>query len=71
MEVQVSNIFVNFGGTFDTGCGSLMDSHGISERAREEVVVADGDLGQYLRKRALLFPSQVDNGRNMTLVGEH
>jgi hypothetical protein len=48
-----------------------VETHGIRERAREEVVIADRDLGDDVCETPLLVRGQVENGGDVSAVREH
>lgn len=62
MEVQVRDIMAvqSFLQILLLRGGSLMDAHGIREGAREQVVVADGNLGDDVRQTQLLGRAKVE-----------
>ena len=48
-----------------------MEAHGVRERAREKVVVADRDFGEDTGEAALLVWSQVEDRGDVSAVREH
>ena len=73
MNVEVSDILfvlILRDGIRRGRCRPLVNAHGVCERARKEVVIADRELGQDLREGSLLLASEVDKGRDMSLVRE-
>ena len=61
--MQVSNILLILVFRYGIGrgwCRALVNAHRVGERAREQVVVADGKLGQYLSESSLLFRSKMN-----------
>lgn len=48
--------------------GALMETHGIGKRAREEVVVTFGDLGNYGCERSFFLLRELQDIRDVSAV---
>lgn len=51
--------------------GSLVNAHGIGKRASEDIVVADCNLRQDIRKRACFFCAEMGQRGYMPLVWQY
>ena len=70
MNMKMSKIDVALwdDGNFMSRDRTLVDSHGVSKRARKEVIITSGKTREYIRERISLFIAKIAYGFNMATI---